>query len=172
MQKTLFKYQKWFLRILCSGIGLPVVLTIQIGLAKLLDIEYANFGYGFVCIVLMFAWLYIYYKFTQHYKLFERNGAYWVENEIVYIQKGKQIFEIKDVKWLRGTTVSVYGFAKASMLIINYERRKIVLVSSSDTPVDLFSNSELCTLFDAVLKCNTELKKDDTIDFWYETKRK
>ena len=115
-----------------------------------MDIEYANFGYTCICAVVMFVWLYIYYAFTKHYKLFERTGAYWVENEIVYIQKGKQIFEIKNVQWLRGTTVSVYGLAKSAMLIINFEKQKIVLASSSATHIEDFSNSELIPLFETV----------------------
>ena len=171
MEKTLFKYQKWNLRIFCAGIGIPAVLAIQNLFAELMDIEYANFGYNCVCAVVMFVWLYVYYKLTQRHKLFERTGAYWVENGIVYIQRGKRIFEIKNVQWLRGTTVSVYGFVKSAMLIINFEKKKVILVSSSAEPVENFSGSELFPLFETVLENNTELKKDDTLDFWYETKR-
>ena len=78
MQKIVFKYQKWFLKIFCAGIGFFGVFAIKGLLTDLPD----NI---FVTIVVAFIWLYAYYKFTQHCNFFERNGACWVENEIVYI---------------------------------------------------------------------------------------
>ena len=163
MQKIVFKYQKWFSRIFCAGIGLVGVFAV----GDLFDNLTDNI---FVYIVIASIWLYAYYKFTQLYNLFERNGAYWVENETVYIQKGKRVFEIKDVQWLRGTTVSFYGMQKSGMLVINFEKRKIVLISSSDAEIDSFSKSEFFPLFETVLQYNPELKKNDIQDFWYETK--
>jgi hypothetical protein len=163
MQKIVFKYQKWFLKIFCAGIGFFGVFAIKGLLTDLPD----NI---FVTIVVGTIWLYAFFKFTQHCNFFERNGAYWVENEIVYIQKGKRVFEIKDVQWLRGTTVSFYGMQKSGMLVINFEKRKIVLISSSDAAIDSFSKSEFFSLFETVLQYNPELKKNDIQDFWYETK--
>lgn len=163
MQKIVFKYQKWFLKIFCAGIGFFGVFAIKGLLTDLPD----NI---FVTIVVGTIWLYAFFKFTQHCNLFERNGAYWVENETVYIQKGKRVFEIKDVQWLRGTTVSFYGMQKSGMLVINFEKRKIVLISSSDAAIDSFSKSEFFPLFETVLQYNPELKKNDIQDFWYETK--
>lgn len=170
MEKTLFTYQRWFLRIGCAGISLPFVLIIQRLVAKLMDIEYANFWYILICAAIMLIWLYIYYKFTQKHTWFEREGFYWVEDGIVYIQKQNKIYELKDVKWLRGTTVSVYGMAKSGMLVIQFEKNKIVLVSSQNTSVDSFADSELLPLFEMILEYNAELKKDDTLDYWYEFK--
>lgn len=163
MQKIVFKYQKWFSRNLCAGIGLVGVFAVRDLFDNLTD----NI---FVYIVIASILLYAYYKFTQLYNLFERNGAYWVENETVYIQKGKRVFEIKDVQWLRGTTVSFYGMQKSGMLVINFEKRKIVLISSSDAEIDSFSKSEFFPLFETVLQYNPELKKNDIEDFWYEPK--
>ena len=163
MQKIVFKYQKWFSRNLCAGIGWVGIFAVRGLFDNLMD----NI---FTTIVIAFIWLYAYYKFTQHYNFFERNGAYWVENETVYIQKGKRVFEIKNVQWLRGTTASFYGMQKSGMLVIQFEKRKIVLISSSDAAIDSFSKSEFFPLFEAVLQYNPELKKDGTTDFWYETK--
>ena len=168
MEKTYFNYQRWFLRIGCAGIALPFALIIQHLVAKLLDIEYANFGYILICGIIMLICLYIYYKFTQKYKWFERTGSYWIKDETVYIQKQNKIYELKKVNWLRGTTVSVYGMAKAGMLVIQSEKKKIVLVSSQTKSVDSFADSELLHLFETILEYNTKLKKDETLDFWYE----
>lgn len=170
MEKTLFKYQRWFLRIGCAGISLPFAFIIQAFVAMLMNIEYANFWYLLICGIIMLAWLYIYYKFTRKYNWFERTGAYWIKNETVYIQKQNKVYELKKVKWLRGTTVSAYGMAKTGMLVIQFDKKKIILVSSQTTSVDSFGNCELLHIFETILEYNTELIKDDTLDFWYEIK--
>ena len=164
MQKIVFKYQKLFLKIFCAGIGYVGVFAIKGLLTDLPD----NI---FVTIVVGTIWLYAFFKFTQHCNFFERNGACWVENEIVYIQKGKRVFEIKNVQWLKGTTASFYGMEKSGMLVIKLEKRKIVLISSSDAAIDSFSKSELFPVFETVLKYNPELKRIDTLDFLYENKQ-
>ena len=170
MEKTLFKYQRWFLRIGCSGIALPCILILQNAVAKLMNIEYANFWYILICTAIMFIWLYVYYEFTRKYKCFEKTGAYWIKDGAVYIQKQNKIYELEKVNWLRGTTVSVYGMAKAGMLVIQFGKKKIIFVSSQATSIDSFSNCELLQLFETILEYNTDLIKDDTLDFWYEIK--
>ena len=170
MEKNLFTYQRWFLRIVCAGLALPLILIVQLLVAESMGIEYANFWYFLICAIIMFVWLYVYYKCTQNRKWFERTGAYWIENGIVYIQKQNKIYELKKVNWLRGTTVSVYGMAKAGMLVIQFGKKKIIFVSSQATSIDSFSNCELLQLFETILEYNTDLIKDDTLDFWYEIK--
>ena len=170
MEKTLFKYQRWFLRTGCSCIALPCVLILQNAVAKLMNIECANFWYILICAAIMFIWLYVYYKFTQKHKCFEKTGSYWIKDGTVYIQKQNKIYELEKVNWLRGTTVSVYGMAKAGMLVIQFGKKKIVFVSSQATSIDSFSNCELLQLFETILEYNTDLIKDDTLDFWYEIK--
>lgn len=170
VEKTLFTYQRWFLRIGCAGIALPFVLIIQDLVAKLMGIEYANFGYILICGIIMLIWLHIYYKFTQRHKWFERTGVYWIKDGTVYIQKQNKVYELKKVKWLRGTTVSAYGMAKSGMLVIQFDKKKIILVSSQTTSVDSFANCELLHIFETILEYNTELIKDDALDFWYEIK--
>ena len=135
-----------------------------------MDIEFANFWYILICGIIMLICLFIYYKFTQKYKWFERKGAYWIKDEIVYIQIQNKIYELNKVNWLRGTTVSVYGMAKAGMLVIQSGKKKIIFVSSQATSIDSFSNCELLQLFETILEYNTDLIKDDTLDFWYEIK--
>ena len=170
MEKTLFKYQRWFLRIGCSGIALPCVLILQNAVAKLMNIECANFWYILICAAIMFIWLYVYYKFTQKHKCFEKTGSYWIKDRTVYIQKQNKIYKLEKVNWLRGTTVSVCGMAKAGMLVIQFGKKKIIFVSSQATSIDSFSNCELLQLFETILEYNTDLIKDDTLDFWYEIK--
>lgn len=150
---------------------MPLALLIQYLFAKLLNIEYANTLYIIICVIIAFAALFVYYKYTRNKKWFESKGAYWVENGIVYIEKQNKIYKIEDVKWLRGTTVSVYGFDKSGMLVVQFKNSKIILVSSSTVHVNDFSDSELLPLFETILQYNTELKKDDTLDFWYEFKK-
>ena len=170
MDKTLFTYQRWFLRIGCAGIALPFILIIQVLVAELMNIEYANFLYNLIFGIIMLIWLYIYYKFTQKHNWFERTGAYWIKDGTVYIQKQKKVYEIKKVKWLRGTTISAYGMAKAGMMVIKFDKKKIVLVSSQTISVDTFANCELLHIFETIFQYNTDLIKDDALEFWYEIK--
>ena len=104
------------------------------------------------------------------YNWFERTGAYWIKDGTVYIQKQKKVYEIKKVKWLRGTTISAYDMAKAGMMVIKFDKKKIVLVSSQTTSVDTFANCELLHIFETIFQYNTDLIKDDTLEFWYEIK--
>ena len=170
MEKNLFTYQRWFLRIGCAGLALPLILIVQLLVAESMGIEYANFWYFLICAIIMFVWLYVYYKFTQKHKCFEKTGSYWIKDGTVYIQKQNKIYELEKVNWLRGTTVSVYGMAKAGMLVIQSGKKKIIFVSSQATSIDSFSNCELLQLFETILEYNTDLIKDDTLDFWYEIK--
>lgn len=170
MEKILFTYQRWFLRIGCSFLGLPFVLILQHAVDKLMNIEYANYWYTLICATIMVIWLYFYWKFTQKYKCFEQTGAYWVKDGTVYIQKQAKIYELKKVNWLSGTTVSAYGMAKAGALVVQFDKKKLVFVSSQATSVDSFANCELLPLFETILEYNTDLTKDDTLDFWYEIK--
>ena len=57
------------------------------------------------------------------------------------------------------------------MLVIQSEKKKIVLVSSQTKSVDSFADSELLHLFETILEYNTKLKKDETLDFWYEIRK-
>lgn len=170
MEKITFTYQRWFLRQGCSAIGLPIVAIIQNCLAKSMKIETVNLVYLLSCCIIMFAWLYIYHKFAQKYKWFERTGEYWVKDGIVHIRKQNKVYELKKVKWLRGTTVSVYGMAKTGMLVIQFVKKKIVLVSSQTTSIDSFSDCNLLHLFETILQYNSQLIKDNDCDYWYESK--
>lgn len=171
MVKTPFIYQRWFLRIFCAGIMLPIIMLVQNLFALLLGIEYANFRYIVICCIVALCDLAVYYKITQRHKWFERTGTYWVDNGIVYIQRRNKIYELRNIKRLRGTTVSAYGIAKSGMLIIESEKDKLFFVSSSTESVACFSKCDLFPLFEKILEWNPQLKKDDTLDFWYESRR-
>ena len=102
--------------------------------------------------------------------MFFKKGLYWTENETIYVQKGKKIYTVQNVTWLRGTTVSVWGLAKSGMLVIQYQKKKIVLFSAPMKDGKNFADSELLYLFETVLEHNSHLHKNDEIDFWYEVK--
>ena len=171
MEKTPFTYQRWFLKILFSAVTFCVVIPIQLLIAKWLGIEYANFLYLLICAVVVLAFLFVYYKCAQKYKWFVRQGAYWVNDGIVYIEKQNKVYQVKNVTWLRGTTVSIYGLSKSGMLVVQCEKEKIILVSFSSNEIHDFSECELLPLFETILEYNPALQKDGTLDFWYEIKK-
>ena len=171
MKKTEFIYQRWYLRLFSAAVMLPLVFAVQMMVAEWMDIEYANFIYVLFSILIALTGIVIYYKLTEHNKCFFGKGFYWVENGMVYIQKGKKICEVQDVTWLSGTTVSVWGFARSGMLIIQYPKKKIVLFSISIKDGKNFADSELLHLFETILDNNDHLHKDENYAFWYELKK-
>ena len=170
MKKTEFIYQRWYLRLFSAAFIVPLELVIQILFAEWMEIEYADCWYVLFCIVIGLACIGIYYKLTEHSKMFFKKGLYWTENETIYVQKGKKIYTVQNVTWLRGTTVSVWGLAKSGMLVIQYQKKKIVLFSAPMKDGKNFADSELLYLFETVLEHNSHLHKNDEIDFWYEVK--
>ena len=171
MEKTPFTYQRWYVKILFSGIMLFVALPTQLLIAKWMKIGEANFWYGAICVISMLILLFAYYQCAQKFRWFVREGVYWVKDGVVFIQTKDKIYELENVTWLRGTTVSVYGHSKSGMLVVQCGKKKTVFVSFSTKSIDNFSECELLSLFEAILKNNPTLKKDDTLDFWYEAKR-
>ena len=71
-------YQRWSLRMLCSIIALLPAYGVQLLIAEILDIDYANNWYALFCVVVMLLFLTAYYQLTQHYKWFARKGYYWI----------------------------------------------------------------------------------------------
>lgn len=171
MEKIQFTYQKWFLKIFTSGITFAVAIPLQCFAAKLMGIEYANFVYLLICSIIAYAAMAFYYVCAQKHRWFVKQGNYWVKDGIVYIQRQNKVYELKNVEWLRGTTVSAYGLSKSGMLVVQCEKKKIVFVSFSTKQVDNFSKCELLPLFETILDYNPALQKDDTLDFWYEIKK-
>ena len=170
MKKTEFIYQRWYLRLFSAAVMLPLVFAVQMMVAEWMDIEYANFIYVLFSILIALTGIVIYYKLTEHNKCFFGKGFYWAENGIVYIQKGKRIYEVQEVTWISGTRVSVWGLARSGMLVIQFSEKKIVLFSASMKDGKSFADSELLHLFETVLEHNLHLHKNDEIDFWYEVK--
>ncbi len=171
MKKTKFVYQRWYLRMTGSFLILPLIFGLQLWLFDLLNIGRVNLLFSAVMLVTLSTGFNLYYKCTKNLKLFYKSGAYWVEDGIVYIQTHKKEYRIQNVVWLRGTTVSVYGLAKSGMLVVQFEGGKVVLVSSSNTREEAFSDSALLGLFETILENNPDLIKDEKLDFWYEIKR-
>ena len=170
MEKTEFIYQRWYLRLFLAAFIVPLELAIQTWFAEWMGIEYVDFWYVLFCIVIALFCNGIYYKLTEHSRAFFKKGLYWTENETVYVQKGKKIYTVQNVTWLRGTTVSVWGLARSGMLVIQCSEKKIVLFSASMKDGKSFADSELLHLFETVLERNGHLHKNDEIDFWYEVK--
>lgn len=147
---------------------LPLIFVTQYLFSMLMSIEYANLVYILVYVIVAAIGILIYYKYTENNKWFMKKGEFWVEDGILYIQTERKIYEVKNVKWLRGTTVSAYGYAKSGMLVIQFQKTKVVFVSTSIDSTECFADSELFPLFETILHYNPQLKKDDTIEFWYE----
>jgi len=172
MKKTEFIYERWFLKILVLFcIIFPFIILVHSLFDGLTGIKYGDFWFNVIGTILAFVVINFYFKWTQHHKWFMGKGSYWVEDEIVSVKKGKKVYKLKNVKALMGTTISFLGLAKARMLKIDFGKKTITLVSSSTRPIQCFSDSELLPLFETVLKNNPELKKDDALDFYYETKK-
>ena len=170
VEKTEFIYQRWYLRLFSAAVMLPLEFTVQMLFAEWLEIEYADFWYVLLCIVIGLAFIAVYYKLTERVKCFFGKGFYWAENGMVYIQKGKKIYAVQDVTWLSGTTVSVWGLAGSGMLVIQYQKKKIVLFSAVMKDGKGFADSELLHLFETVLENNDHLHKGENYAFWYEVK--
>ena len=178
MNKTEFTYQRWYLRMFCSGIVLPIAIGIQMIIAEFLYIQ--DIFFWILCGLIMVVGLIIYYSVTEKIPFFYKIGYYWFEDDIVYIQtennnsisKHKQentykVNKLKNVKWLKGDTTSAYIF-KVAMLVAEYEDRKITLFSKTIDDSAKFPDTDLYSIFTLILSKNPELKKDKNLDFWYE----
>ena len=67
--------------------------------------------------------------------------------------------------------LELYDKVKVGVRVaVQFGKKKIIFVSSQATSIDSFSNCELLQLFETILEYNTDLIKDDTLDFWYEIK--
>ncbi len=168
--KINFTYQLWYPRIFGIGLLFPILFLAQFGLFRLFNIEGLNFGFFLISVGTALLLMFIYYKVTDHFKWFVRNGSYTVDSGIVRVELKSGTYEVKNVKWLNGTTVSAYGFAKSGMLVVKFEDKKLMIVSPSNGDLKSFADCELFPLFEAILESNEHLQKDDTFDFWYEEK--
>ena len=125
---------------------------------------------SFICAFVAVSCINLFFLRTQEHKWFLREGFYWVENGIVFIEKGKKFYELKNIKALVGTTISFMSSAKSGMLKIELENKKnITFVLSSKEPIKTFSDSKLLPLFEIILENNTALKKDEALDFAYKS---
>lgn len=168
MEKTEFTYQRWYFRILCAGLNVPIVFILSIVIASLIDSN--DKQYLILTAVLAMLGAALYYKRTENSPLFLKKGYYWIENGVVFIQIAKKVYEIKDVTWLRGCTTSAYG-SKTGMLIVEHEKSKLILFSKSSKANTSFSATELYPVFQAVLSNNPQLKRDAELDDWYEAEK-
>lgn len=168
MEKVQFTYQRWSLRLLGFGLIIPIVFWLQYLIAKIMGLQYANTMYIIICTIVAFFTLFFYYKLTQRYNCFLKKGSYWVDNGTVYVATKRNTYKIQNAKLLRGTTVSVYGMAKSGMLIAEFNRKKLILTSDSDSSIKKFSDCELFPLLETILMYNPNLEKHDVLKFWYE----
>ena len=169
MGKVTFTYQRWLLRVLYLFIFLFFVIFAYADLAELLRIQEDNFWYVISYILINLSITGFYFKYTKNCKWFLCEGAYWVEDGVVFIKTRKKTYELKNVKAIMGATL-FRGYAKSGMLKIDFGRKSITLFSPSKEGIKLFSDTLLYPLFELVLVHNPDLKRDDTPDYWYAEK--
>ena len=168
MKKTEFTYQRFNLRMGLSVLVLPISYAIRYLVYAPLGIKDGFFIVMSVLTTLL--GLVLYYKWTEKSNLFLRKGYYWVENDIVYIQRGTRTVEVKNVDWINGDETSAYG-VKAAMLVIQCGKRKTLLFSKTLENDIGFSGTELYPIFQLVLEANPSLVKDENLRYWYEVKK-
>ena len=173
MQKITFTYQRWFLRVFYLIVLLLLSTLVCVGIYEKLPHSLHGFWSNLVFVVIYVlihqSIMHLYCKYTQNCKYFLCCGEYWVEDKIVFI-KTKRTYELENVNAIIGTTKSFRGYAKTGMLKVDFGRKTLTLCSPSDDKINLFSDTELITLFEMILEYNTELKKDDNLEYCYEFK--
>lgn len=165
MSKNTFLYEKTFLKVFFLGIILLAVVFLQ-GVI----IPYNNFWIDFIDTLVVLAVAYFYINITQRNGLFVRKGAYWVENDTVFVETRNKTYSLNNVKALYGTTISLFGFQRAAMLKVDFGKKTLSLTCPSRESISSFSDSELYSMFETIVQHNSELKKDDELDFSYELK--
>ncbi len=173
MKKEEFYYERWFLKVFC---GLLTVFTLAVAAQVLFEtltkITEENFWFDLICITVVFFGISIYFRCTKGHKWFTRKGSFWSENSILFLRKGRKIYELKDVKVLFGSTFSFFGYAKTGMLKIDWGHKTLTLMAPSTKPVNSFSECELLHLFSAVLENNPNLSKDEALEFCYQSPKR
>ena len=173
MDKTTFRYQKWLARMMSLGAFFWIVRYFVSDMAeKLLGPEHLNFWQKCICSFIVIIGATVYYFCTENSRLFIRQGSYWVENGIVYLQMKKKIYALNNVTEISGYKISFFGLAGSGRLSIHMAKKRILIISPTIIRGNKFSDSELLPLFDTILSHNTALKKNDTLDFWYEIEGK
>ena len=165
MEKIEFEYQRWYLRIFCALCLLPVLLLLQFGIEKMIPMK--DSLYLMMCATTAIFASMLYYKYTENAKMFFEKGYYWIDNGVVFIEKKNKVYEIKNVEWLRGDMLSIYG-TKASMLVVEYQKKKFMLCSKPLKEKVDFSKTDFYEIFELILLHNPQLEKDKSLDYWYE----
>ncbi len=165
MDKTQFTYQRWFLRVF---LVLSIILSIIVIAASL---PYEGFWFHLISNLAVCVIVHFYFTLMKRCKWFICEGTYWVEDGVVFIEKGKKTHSLNGVKAVYGTTISYLGYAKSGMLRIDYgNKKKVILISRSTEGIENFSDCDLYALLETVLEHNPNLQKSDDPDFFYELK--
>lgn len=167
MNKIQFTYQRWFLRVFCLLVVISLILLAEYEFVILAKIPHENFWFRGVVMLSCFVITHFYFKVTRNYKCFTNSGAFWVEDEIIFLETRKKTYSLNNIKGLCGTTISFVGYIKSGMLKIDFNHKTLTLVSLSTESIKSFSDSGLYDLFETVLQHNTNLKKVDSLDFFY-----
>lgn len=170
MNKIQFTYQRWFLRVFYLLVIIFLILLAEYEFVILVKIPHENFWFDVVCILSCCIITYFYSKFTRHCKHFTSTGAFWVEDGIILIETRKNTYSLNNIKCLSGTTISFVGYMKSGMLKIDFNHKTLTLISLSTENISSFSDCGLYNLFETVLQHNTNLKKVDSLDSFYELK--
>ncbi len=171
MNKTPFTYQRWFFKAFClTLINILAIFSIY-GLLELTRIQYDDFWISWLYVAIIVVITHFYFKLTKSSKFFVREGAYWIEDGIVFIETEKKTYSLNNVEGIFGTTISFWGYNKSGMLKFDYNRKTLTLMSLEVEDIKSFSESGLYGLFETTRENNPELKKEDTYDFCYEVKK-
>ncbi|MBE6670913.1 MAG: hypothetical protein E7593_01770 [Ruminococcaceae bacterium] len=167
MEKTEFTYIRFVSRLLYVLILIPFIPLFD----KLTNILNSKFLNTLIVFLFYLICCRICDKITQKCELFVGKGAYWIEDGVVSIKKGKKVYNLKNIRALYGTRIRNTFYTKTGMLKIDYGKKTLTLVSNSTTHIENFAECELYPLFNTIIECNPELEKDDTLDYLYEIKR-
>ena len=174
MEKITFTYQRWFLRIsyliILLGISTLGCCGIYESLPSSLHGFWSNTIFVIVYVFIHYLIMHLYSKYTQNCKYFLCSGEYWIENGIVFI-KTKRTYELKNVNAVIGITKSFRDYAKTGIMKVDYGKKTLTLCSPSDDKINLFSDTELMSLFETIIENNSDLKKDGAMDFCYTLKK-
>ena len=166
MNKTPFKYQRWFLRNTCFFVILFFVPFAMFVLPESIEIPLESLFRSIILIIYILT-NHFYFKLTKHSKLFICEGYYWVEDGTVFIETRKKTYSIDNVICIIGKAVSFDPYNKSGKLTIDYNNKTLKLISIDDEKVESFSDSGLYGLFETIIENNPELKKDNKLHFWY-----
>lgn len=165
--KNEFEFQYYYRR----WLGALPILIISIILNLLLSLlSLSNIIHYILCIIVMLVLMCIYYKISENCKIFHGKGYYWTDNDIVYIQAGKKLYKISEVKELLGDVKSIYS-SKYAVLLIETNTNNVKLFSIPIDKEQKFEDTSVYPIYKLVLDKENDLKPvkilNQDVDYWF-----